>query len=99
MFGHQHRHFSTTDFRRGLKCHRYPEATGPRRTSLWYAVTHMVTAVHKGLLDSLREDLGYRRIGDGMARLDAYWEQVSGRVDLRDPDSACLLCYVAQWVD
>src|SRR5215472_6699559 len=59
----------------------------------------MVTAVHKGLLDSLREDLGYRRIGDGMARLDAYWEQMGRRVDPRDPDAASLLCYLAQWVD
>ncbi len=59
----------------------------------------MVTAVHKGLLDSLREDLGYRRIGSGMARLDGYWEQMNGRVDPHDPDSASLLCYLAQWVD
>ena len=39
-----------------------------------------------------------RRIGSGMARLDEYWVQ-NGRLDSTHPDSAGLLCYVAQWVD
>jgi tetratricopeptide (TPR) repeat protein len=39
-----------------------------------------------------------RRIGSGMARLDAYWS-MAGRPDPKDPDAAGLLCYVSQWVD
>ena len=74
------------------------QATGPLRTTIWYANTHMVTATRTDLLETLREDLGLRRIGSGMARLDAYWEQ-TGRLDPLDPDAASLLCYVAQWVD
>ncbi|MCU1328513.1 MAG: hypothetical protein JWN34_3883 [Bryobacterales bacterium] len=33
-----------------------------------------------------------------MARLDEYWNRV-GRFDPLDPDSAVILCYIAQWVD
>ena len=58
----------------------------------------MVTAAQTDLLESLREDLGLRRIGSGMARLDAYWAEM-GHLDPHDPDAASLLCYVAQWVD
>ena len=65
---------------------------------VWYAITRMVTAVETTLLDGLREDLGLRRIGSGMARLDEYWAE-SGHLDPRDPDTPSLLCYVAQWVD
>ncbi len=50
------------------------------------------------LLNGLRGDLGMRRIGSGMARLDEYWSR-SGRLDPNDPDAAGLLCYIAQWVD
>lgn len=50
------------------------------------------------LLNGLRGDLGMRRIGSGMARLDDYWSK-SGRLDPNRPDAAGLLCYVAQWVD
>ena len=50
------------------------------------------------LLDGLRLDLGYRRIGAGMARLDDCWEKM-GRLDPAHQDAAALLCYVAQWVD
>lgn len=39
-----------------------------------------------------------RRIGSGMARLNEFWVH-SGRLDSSHPDSAGLLCYVAQWVD
>jgi len=70
----------------------------PPRTTIWYAITRMVTATRSGILESLREDLGLRRIGSGMARLDEYWSE-AGRIDRRDPDAAPLLCYVAQWVD
>jgi len=58
----------------------------------------MVSAVHTELLAGLREDLGQRRIGSGMARLDQYWAE-TGRLNPRNPDAAALLCYVAQWVD
>ena len=58
----------------------------------------MATPAPTDLLESLREDLGLRRIGSGMARLDSYWE-ATGRLDPYDPDAAPLLCYVAQWVD
>jgi len=50
------------------------------------------------LLQGLRGDLGKRRIGSGMARLDDYWKK-SGRLDPKHPDAAGLLCYIAQWVD
>ncbi len=50
------------------------------------------------MLEGLKEDLGLRRIGSGMARLDEYWAD-KGRIDRRDPEAAELLCYVAQWVD
>ena len=50
------------------------------------------------LLDGLRQDLGQRRIGAGMARLDDCWEKM-GRLDPAHQDAAALLCYVAQWVD
>jgi len=50
------------------------------------------------LLNGLRGDLGMRRIGSGMARLDGYWAE-SGRLDPKRPDAAGLLCYIAQWVD
>ncbi len=50
------------------------------------------------MLDGLREDLGQRRIGSGMARLDAYWT-ANGKFNRDDPDAASLICYVAQWVD
>ena len=33
-----------------------------------------------------------------MARLEQYWSK-AGRFDPSDPDSAALICYVAQWVD
>jgi tetratricopeptide (TPR) repeat protein len=58
----------------------------------------MVTAVETTLLDGLREDLGLRRIGSGMSRLDEYWAD-SGQLDASEPDAPSLLCYVAQWVD
>src|SRR5689334_14088631 len=58
----------------------------------------MLSAVRTDLVDQLREDLGLRRIGGGMARLDEYWSE-TGRLDPDDPDSPSLLCYVAQWVD
>jgi hypothetical protein len=54
------------------------------------------------LLAGLRTDLGQRQIGDGMARLDELWSGLSsmpGHLDPHNPDSAALLCYVAQWVD
>jgi tetratricopeptide (TPR) repeat protein len=50
------------------------------------------------MLEGLREDLGLRRIGSGMARLDRYWAE-NCRIDGHDPEAAALLCYVAQWVD
>jgi tetratricopeptide (TPR) repeat protein len=50
------------------------------------------------LLEDLRADLGQREIGRGMARLDEVWSR-SGHLDSNDPDSAGLLCYIAQWVD
>ena len=50
------------------------------------------------LLQGLRGDLGMRRIGSGMARLDEYWAK-TGRLDPNDPDAPGLLCYIAQWVD
>src|SRR5437763_9956469 len=50
------------------------------------------------LLQGLRSDLGMRRIGSGMARLNEYWATF-GRLDPADPDAPALLCYVAQWVD
>ncbi len=58
----------------------------------------MALAVRTDLLDQLRSDLGLRRIGSGMARLDEYWS-ATGRLDPSDPDAPSLLCYVAQWVD
>jgi tetratricopeptide (TPR) repeat protein len=54
--------------------------------------------VASDLLNGLRGDLGMRRIGSGMARLDAYWAK-TGRLDSSEPDAAGVLCYVAQWVD
>ncbi len=50
------------------------------------------------LLQGLRVDLGMRRIGSGMARLDGYWAEAGG-LDPEHPDAAGLLCYIAQWVD
>jgi tetratricopeptide (TPR) repeat protein len=50
------------------------------------------------MLTELRSDLGMRRIGSGMARLDQYWAE-SGRLDPKHPDAPGLLCYIAQWVD
>jgi tetratricopeptide (TPR) repeat protein len=50
------------------------------------------------LLNGLREDLGLRRIGSGMARLDEYWS-AEDRLSSARANSAALLCYVAQWVD
>ena len=58
----------------------------------------MVSEKSSELLAGLREDLGQRQIGRGMARLDEVWSR-SGHLDSHDPDSAALLCYVAQWVD
>jgi tetratricopeptide (TPR) repeat protein len=58
----------------------------------------MITAVHTELLDGLRQDLGLRRIGSGMARLDDYGT-ASGELGGGDECSAALLCYIAQWVD
>ncbi|HVW87461.1 MAG TPA: tetratricopeptide repeat protein [Bryobacteraceae bacterium] len=58
----------------------------------------MISAVRTDLINGLREDLGLRRIGSGMARLDGYWA-TTGRLDPEDPDAAALLCYIAQWVD
>ena len=58
----------------------------------------MVTVIPTGLLETLREDLGLRRIGSGMSRLDEYWAEM-GRLDPLDRDAASLLCYVSQWVD
>jgi hypothetical protein len=50
------------------------------------------------LINGLRGDLGMRRIGSGMARLDEYWTK-SGRLDPKHQDAPALLCYIAQWVD
>ena len=50
------------------------------------------------LLDGLRGDLGMRRIGSGMARLDEHWSK-TGRFHPKHMDAAGVLCYVAQWVD
>src|ERR1041385_9024433 len=50
------------------------------------------------LLNGLRGDLGMRRIGSGMARLDEYWAR-SGRLEPEHEDAPGLLCYIAQWVD
>jgi tetratricopeptide (TPR) repeat protein len=58
----------------------------------------MVSEKSTELLAGLREDLGQRQIGRGMARLDEVWSR-TGHLDSHDPDSAALLCYVAQWVD
>jgi len=54
------------------------------------------------LLAGLRADLGQRQIGRGMALLDDFWSELSsnpGHLDSHNPDSAALLCYIAQWVD
>ena len=50
------------------------------------------------LLEGLRADLGQRRIGAGLTRLEQYWSGRGG-FDPADPETACLLCYIAQWVD
>ena len=50
------------------------------------------------LLEGLRADLGRRRIGAGLTRLEQYWSKTGG-FDASDPEAACLLCYIAQWVD
>ena len=50
------------------------------------------------LLQGLRSDLGARRIGSGMSRLDEFWVR-TGRLDHNLPDAAGLLCFIAQWVD
>ncbi len=77
-----------------LNAARASGLTGPYRTTFWYAITHMGA----DLLTGLRGDLGMRRIGSGMARLDEHWAR-SGRLDPKHPDAPGLLCYVAQWVD
>ena len=46
----------------------------------------MAFAVKSELLQGLREDLGLRRIGSGMARLDDYWSE-TGRLDPKDSDA------------
>lgn len=58
----------------------------------------MVTSPRKELLAGLREDLGFRRIESGMARLGPYGTEGS-QLETGRPDAARLLCYVAQWVD
>ncbi len=58
----------------------------------------MVSGNSNELLADLRAELGQREIGKGMARLDELWSR-TGHLDPRDPNSAALLCYVAQWVD
>jgi len=58
----------------------------------------MVASSSSELLENLRGDLGQRQIGRGMARLDEVWSR-TGHLNPGDPDSAALLCYVAQWVD
>ena len=58
----------------------------------------MTSAVRTDLLDGLRQDLGLRRIENGMDRLNEYWRGFS-QFDPDEPESAALLCYVAQWVD
>jgi tetratricopeptide (TPR) repeat protein len=58
----------------------------------------MPVATAIGVIEGLRSDLGMRRIGSGMARLDDLWDH-SGRLDGRDPEAPALLCYIAQWVD
>src|SRR4051812_42192392 len=58
----------------------------------------MATVVTEDLLAGLRGDLGKRRIGAGMARLEEHWTK-AGRIDPKDPDAAVMLCYIAQWVD
>ncbi|MDP9054855.1 MAG: tetratricopeptide repeat protein [Acidobacteriota bacterium] len=50
------------------------------------------------LLAGLRGDLGMRRFGVGMARLDEHWAGAR-RLEPKHPDAAGLLCYIAQWVD
>ena len=60
-------------------------------------VKHL-TMVDSQLLSGLRDDLGQRRIGSGMARLDRFWSD-SGQFPASDPDGPGILCYVAQWVD
>ena len=49
-------------------------------------------------LGGLRTDLGMRRIGKGMSRLDEYWTTL-GRLDPIHPDAPGILFYIAQWVD
>src|SRR5262249_22444427 len=80
--------------RRGLNRGGVGSLSGPDRTTLWYSRSHMVL----DLVNGLRGDLGMRRIGGGMARLNEYWAK-SGRLDPRHQDAAALLCYIAQWVD
>src|SRR5947199_9044730 len=58
----------------------------------------MNPAARPDLLTGLRADLDSRRIGSGQARLDEYWAGAR-LVESADPDSASILCYVAQWVD
>lgn len=58
----------------------------------------MVPVAKLELLEGLRRDLGLRRIGSGMARLDEFWD-AHGALDPGQPGSAALLCYIAQWVD
>src|ERR1700678_2348365 len=94
----QHRHFSRAENCYLLKRHGMVQATGPLRTTIWYANTHMDTADRTDLLETLREDLGLSRIGSGLSQLDAYWG-LERRLDPLDPAAASLLCYVAQWVD
>jgi tetratricopeptide (TPR) repeat protein len=50
------------------------------------------------LLEGLRNDLGHRRIGSGMTRLDEYWSK-KGRFDPAESDAPSLLFHIAQWVD
>jgi tetratricopeptide (TPR) repeat protein len=58
----------------------------------------MPSSIDHAVVDGLRQDLGMRRIGSGMARLDEYWS-AAGAFQPHDKDAASLLCYVSQWVD
>ena len=58
----------------------------------------MITTAATPLLDGLRSDLGQRRIGAGLTRLEEYWSKSDGFVE-SDPQTPYVLCYVAQWVD
>ena len=49
-------------------------------------------------LDQLKDDLVCRRLERGMARLDKAGDLLSS-LDPKQPNAACLVGYVAQWVD